>query len=602
MPERADTVTGVRVNALARVRGAWSTVRWVLGLVMRSARREVLLICGLQVVSAIGVLVQLLVAREVIQRVVEENAGAVDLLPLIVPLALSLAAVRLASAAEPDRSELAALIVDREITDAVLRITSEVPLEQFEDPEFHDEVHRVLAHAIHRPYSLVHALFGLLGTVLTAGAVVAALSAVQPIFLLVGVVAYVPLWIALRRSNRELYRLAYDITPADRERDYLKDVLTDPRPAAEARGYGLGPSFRARHDDLYSRRIEVQRGVARRRLRRALISRAVSALVAGSLIALILAVTAGDGLRIADIVVSAVALQQLASSFSSGVSSLQELDEARPYLADLQRLLGKLPEASAEPIEALPPLEELRLEGVSFRYPTGTVDVVRDLDLVLRPGTVTAIVGENGVGKTTLAKVLCGLYAPTSGRILWNGQEIAGEDRARLTASGSTLFQDFARYRMTVRRNVGAGDVTLAAEGPALDAALASSTAAEVVEELPDGADTMLGITFESGTELSSGQWQRLALARALFRTSAQVLVLDEPTSSLDATTERIVFDSLRSWASNRVVVVITHRPIEADLVDEVLHHHRGVHHHAAHAHGEIVEAAEHHGLGDGRE
>ena len=394
----------------------------------------------------------------------------------------------------------------------------------------------------------------------------------NPVFLPVAVVAGVPLWIAVRRTNRERFQLAYDVTPADRERESLRFFLTDPRPAAEARGFGVGPAFRRRHHELYGERITIQRVVARRRLRRALVSSLLAAVVAGSMIAVILVITGGGGLHVADIVITAAALQRLGSSLGTGYSAVRTLDESRPYLAELQHLLDQVPPETNERPEPLAALQELRLSGLGFHYPGTDTEVVRGLDLVIRPGTVTAVVGENGIGKTTLAKLLCGLYAPTAGVITWNGTDVAELGRDRLAASTAMVFQDFNRYRMTVRRNVGAGDVGQDPLDAVVDPALESASARDLVGQLPDGSDTVLGVTFEGGTDLSSGQWQRLALARALFRTDAQLLVLDEPTSSMDAKTERAVFDSLRSWASTRAVVVITHRSLEADLVDEVVH------------------------------
>ncbi len=576
-----------------RARSGASSIAWVMRVVRRAAHREVVLIVALQVLSALGVLAELALAREVLDRVIDDDAGARDLLPYVIPLAVAMAVVRLARIAEPDRSELAALAVDRTMTDEVLRVTSEVPLDEFERPEFHDEVHRVVEHALERPYELVHALFTLLSALLTTTAVVAAISAVDPVFLPVALLAYVPMWIALRRSNRELYDLAYSTTPDDRERYYLRDLLIDHRPAGEARGYGVGPTFRARHDELYARRLELQRRVARSRLRRALLSSALAAASAVGLISAILAATAGEGLRIADAVIAAVALQRLGTTLSAGYGALRILDAARPYLLDLRHLLDRVPSRTGDTPPPLPPLEELRVEGLRFRYPGTEVDLIDGLDLVIRPGTVLAITGSNGSGKTTLAKVLCGLYAPTGGRVLWNGEDVADLGRERLTASSSMLFQDFNRYRVSVRRNVGAGDVTREPADATIGPALEAASAREVVDRLPDGADTQLGVTFEGGTELSSGQWQRLALARALYRTDAQLLVLDEPTSALDATTERAVFDSLRSWAVGRAVVVISHRPLDADLADEVLHHrvHLPAHH--------VGGAAHHHRLGD---
>ena len=212
----------------------------------------------------------------------------------------------------------------------------------------------------------------------------------------------------------------------------------------------------------------------------------------------------------------------------------------------------------------------IRLEHVRFRYPGMDRDVLRDLDLTIRAGEHVALVGENGSGKTTLVKLLCRLYDPTEGRILLEGIDIREFALEDLRGLFSVLFQDFVRYQMTAEENVRMGDLAVPPGDPRIAEAVNRAGALSVIERLPQREQTPLGRLFKNGSELSEGQWQRIALARGFLR-PAPILMLDEPTSSLDAKAERDLLGSVASGFRGKTVLVVSHRLSTVRMADRIL-------------------------------
>lgn len=213
--------------------------------------------------------------------------------------------------------------------------------------------------------------------------------------------------------------------------------------------------------------------------------------------------------------------------------------------------------------------EGIVFDRVGFRYPAGAGMVLHDVSLAIRPGQVVALVGENGSGKTTLVKLLCRLYDPTAGTITLDGIDLRRFDCAALRSEIGIIFQDYARYYMTARENIWAGNTRLPLDDPRIVAAAQRAGAHATLAALPHGYETMLGKAFGNGMELSVGQWQQVALARAFLRDSP-ILVLDEPTSSLDAKTEYAVFQNFRQLASGRTAILISHRFSTIRMADRI--------------------------------
>jgi ATP-binding cassette subfamily B protein len=217
------------------------------------------------------------------------------------------------------------------------------------------------------------------------------------------------------------------------------------------------------------------------------------------------------------------------------------------------------------------PEQGVRFEDVSFTYPGSEQPALEHITLQLVPGTSLALVGENGSGKTTLIKLLTRLYAPTSGRILLDGQDLRDWDERVLRERIGVIFQDFARYQMLVGENVGAGDELHFEDEQRWRAAAAKGRASDFIETLPEGYHTQLGKWFKDGRELSGGQWQKIALSRAFMRSRADVLVLDEPTAAMDAQAEAEVFEHFRQLARERITILISHRFSTVRMADQIV-------------------------------
>jgi ATP-binding cassette subfamily B protein len=230
------------------------------------------------------------------------------------------------------------------------------------------------------------------------------------------------------------------------------------------------------------------------------------------------------------------------------------------------------------------PKDGVRFENVSFSYPDAAEPALDDVSLHLLPGESLALVGENGSGKTTLIKLLTRLYPPTSGRILLDGLDLHDWDESALRQRIGVIFQDFARYQMLVGENVGAGDDQYFEDEARWREAADKGQAAEFIKTLPQGYHTQLGKWFRDGRELSGGQWQKIALARAFMRTRADVLVLDEPTAAMDAQAEADVFEHFRKLALGRITILISHRFSTVRMADQI----------AVLEHGRIVERGSH--------
>jgi ATP-binding cassette subfamily B protein len=260
------------------------------------------------------------------------------------------------------------------------------------------------------------------------------------------------------------------------------------------------------------------------------------------------------------------------AAVSASLSAISGMYEDNLYLSTLYEYLEQpVTPPRGEIVRGPDPGDGIRFEHVTFFYPGVEKPALDDVSLHIHPGESLALVGENGSGKTTLIKLLTRLYQPTSGRVLLDGQDLSEWEKGALQQRIGVIFQDFARYQLLVGENVGAGDVREFDDEARWHEAADKGMATPFVRELPAGFYTQLGKWFKDGRELSGGQWQKIALSRAFMRTQADILVLDEPTASIDAAAEATVFEHFRSLTRDRIVILISHRFSTVRMADQIV-------------------------------
>ena len=446
-----------------------------------------------------------------------------------------------------------------------------MPLEWFEHAEHYDQLHRVRRGMTSRLTGMMVSFwYGVshLVAVVSLLLYLAQFHWVLPLLLAIGSTPGVLLY---HRFLHQKYYVQRELAPHERRFMVYAGLLTGRESAAEVRLFGLG-GWLLDQVAVLRRRLDRERlRLAGRELRQAIVHSGLNGL------AHILALVFSVGLLVVGRVSigTAAALFAAIERFQGEYSNLVNLivggyDDLR-YLQDYFEFMDG-PRVDLDEGRRLPGQlrQGIRLENVSFTYPGGDRPALANLDLTIRPGERVALVGENGAGKTTLIKLLLGLYRPTEGRILVDGvdlKEVAPDDWYRRFG---TVFQDFVRYETTVRENIVFGWLEGRDDARALAATVARSGADEVVAALPDGLDTPLGKEFQAGVDLSVGQWQKLAIARAYFR-PADILILDEPASALDAKAEAAVYEHFARMAEASTVLLISHRLGSCRIADRIL-------------------------------
>jgi ATP-binding cassette, subfamily B, bacterial len=542
--------------------GSWRELPRLLSssfvLVWESGRRQFLLASTIQLLTAVSVGVQLLLARQVLQSILDAKSFG-DVLPWLGAIIALTVALDFARAIENEQSRLLAELVGRRALDRVLDVATAADLLDFEDPDFHDRVQRARMQGQFRSLQMVNGLLGLVGALVAAVGIVVALASLQPLLLPLVLIGYLPLAWVTRMNARDSYEFNFGMTPNDRERAYLQHLMLGRDPAKELRAFNLTPFLRRLYDGLYDERIGDVRALSRRRALRAVAgalgTSVVTALAVGGLAWLYVS----GRMTLASAGAAMFGLTQLAGRLQALHFSAYSLYESTLFIRDYESFVGRRPEPEPDYLAAPRGFDGVRAEDVTFRYPGAERPALDGVSVEIGPGEIVALVGENGSGKTTLAKLLGGLYRPESGLLFWNGADTAHLEPRDLRDQIAVIFQDFERYRLSARRNVGLGRHERIDDESAIVAAAVQADADDAIRRLPDGYDTLLGTEFTGGYDLSIGQWQRVALARAFFR-DAPFVILDEPTAALDARSESRLFERIRELLAGRSVLLISHR------------------------------------------
>ena len=445
-------------------------------------------------------------------------------------------------------------------------------LTQFEDSEFYDKLTRARREASSRPLSLVMRTFGLLQNAVSLVTFGGLLVRFSPWAVVLLVIAGLPAFLAEAKFSGEAFRLFRWRAPESRMQIYLESVLAREDTAKEVKLFQLGPRLLDRYREIFTRLYREDRDLT---VRRDAWGFGLGLLGTATLYggyAWIAAETVLGAMTVGQMTMYLMLFRQGQAAVGAALSAVSGLYEDNLYLSNLFEYLeqpvgGSTGSATVGKL----PGDGVRFEGVDFVYPDATQPALSNITLHVRPGQSLALVGQNGSGKTTLIKLLTRLYQPTRGRILLDGVDLKDWDETTLRQRIGVIFQDFARYQMMVGENIGAGDVRAFDDEARWRSAALQGLAAEFVEQLPAGYHTQLGKWFKDGRELSGGQWQKIALARAFMRNEADILVLDEPTAAIDAGAEAEVFEHFRELTRNRIAIVISHRFSTVRMTDQIL-------------------------------
>jgi len=445
-------------------------------------------------------------------------------------------------------------------------------LAQFEDSEFYDKLTRARREASSRPLSLVTRTFGLGQNAISLVSYGSLLFQFSPWAVLVLLLAGVPAFAAETKFSGDAFRLFRWRSPETRMQMYLETVLAREDHAKEVKLFALGPLLLQRYRDIFHRLYRDDRNLTLRRDSWGFGLGLLGTLTLYGAYAWIAASTVVARITLGQMTMYLMLFRQGQAAVSTILSAIGGMYEDNLYLSTLYEYLETpTPARAGTARRGARPGDGVRFEGVSFTYPGATEPALQEIDLHIRPGESLALVGQNGSGKTTLIKLLTELYRPDHGRILLDGTDLREWHPDVLRGRIGVIFQDFARYQMRVGENIGAGDVRHFEDAERWRVASDKGMAREFIETLPGGFETPLGKWFNSGRELSGGQWQKIALARAFMRSDADILVLDEPTAAMDAEAEATIFEHFRDLAGERIVILISHRFSTVRMADQIV-------------------------------
>lgn len=549
----------------------WSTSRWLtLALALLT------LVAGV-LPALVAYLGQLIVDSVV--GVLNETPGATveRVLWLVALEGVVVAAIAGAQTGLNISQSLLRALLGQRVNVLILEKALQLSVAQFEDSEFYDRLTRARREASSRPLSLVTRTFALMQNLISILSFAGLLWQFSPFAVLILLGAGLPAFLAEARFSGEAFRLFYWRSPETRKRAYLESVMAREDYVKEVKLYHLGPLLLRRYRTIFEKLYSEDRALT---LRRGFWTFALgllgTAALYGSYVWIALTTMAG-AITLGQMTMYMMVFRQGQSAVSASLSSVNGMYEDNLYLSNLYAYLE-------EPVEAQPgtlstgaqPADGIRFENVGFRYPGATHWAVRDIDLHIQPGQSLAIVGENGSGKTTLIKLMARLYEPEEGQILLDGTNLKDWEPEALQRRIGVIFQDYARYQMLLGENIGAGDVAAFEDEARWQRAAEKGMVTDFLPELADGYQTQLGRWFMQGRELSGGQWQKVALARAFMREDADILVLDEPTAAIDAEAESKIFEHFSRLARDRITVLISHRFSTVRAADQIVVLERG--------------------------
>ncbi|HEV8412560.1 MAG TPA: ABC transporter ATP-binding protein [Bryobacteraceae bacterium] len=572
MPDSPPTTKG-------RGRRVRKNLRQGMGLAWAASPSSLIRYSILGMLSAAMPPIAVYLGATLVNRIAEARLHSLrftDLVPILAGLWVATAVQRAIGAYMGYGRNLFVRRVQLEAERRLLAQASKVDIGHFDNSDWHDRLARAKRDVSWRPGDLTWSVLGLSGNIVTVVLMAGLLASLHWVLVVLALAA-AGLSLALeRRVTSRLYEYFYKETPEEREREYLGDLLVQPRSTKEIRAYVLADYLLGRHgklsDDLFKQRELMYRSATRISM--------LTGLVGGTTLALAYVFLAIRGVAgtidPGGVVLVIGAFNAVSSTLGQISSTFVAVDQHTTFLDDYFSFLsvGSLVPAPAKPHNEADwhraiATAGIEFDNVTFTYPGGTEPAVAGLDLHIRSGEFIALVGENGAGKSTLIRLLLRFYDPDQGSVRVGGVDLRDLDPAVLRSRIGVLFQDYVSYELSVRENVVMGRPDGEVQDERVMEALRDARSDWLLKKMPRGLDSKVGRLFEGGHDLSGGEWQRLALARIMYR-DADIWILDEPTSSLDPEAEAAIFAELKENLKGRIGIVISHRFSTVRIADRI--------------------------------
>jgi ATP-binding cassette subfamily B protein len=558
-----------------RARRVRKNLRQGLALAWAASPQALVRYSVLGMISATMPPIAVYLGATLVNRIAEARFDALtwrDMLPIILGLWAATGVQRAIGAYMGYGRNLFVRRVQLEAERRLLEQASKVDLGHFDNSDWHDRLARAKRDVSWRPGDLTWSVLGLSGNIVTIVLMAGLLASLHWVLVVLALAAALLSLALERRVTAKLYAFFYKETPEEREREYLGDLLVQPRTTKEIRAYVLADYLLSRHrersEELYRLREQMYRSGTRISM--------LTGFVTGTALALAYLFVAIEGINggisPGGVVLVIGAFTSVSATLGNISSTFVAVDQHTTFLEDyfsflsIERLVPV-----AQPAREVPRSLEAGIEfdRVTYTYPGGSEPALKELNLHIRGGELIALVGENGAGKSTLVKLLLRFYDPDSGAIRIGGADLRELDPEELRSRIGVLFQDYASYELSVRENVQMGRPGRIADDQRVLAALEDARSDWLLKKMPKGLDAKVGRLFEGGHDLSGGEWQRLALARIMYR-DADVWILDEPTSSLDPEAEAAIFAELKQILKGRIGIVISHRFSTVRIADRI--------------------------------
>jgi ATP-binding cassette subfamily B protein len=473
-------------------------------------------------------------------------------------------------------TELVSTAHSQKVTDFMQGIihskSLEADLEYYENAQYYNALQRAQQEAPYRPPQILNRLAQVGQNAISLVAMIGLLLSLHWGIIGVLLVAAIPTVLVRMKYSRVMYHWQRKRTEMERQSMYLGWMITNDQYAKEIRLFNIGSLFSQWYLKLRQKLYQERVAIVTKRSLAYFLAQAVSGILVFAVFVFITYQTIQGVLKLGDLVLYYQALQRGQNNLKLFLTNISGLYEDNLFLANLYEFLDLKPnlvDVEHPKNFPLPLQKKIAFENVSFQYSNSNRQALQNINLTIKPGETIALVGENGSGKTTLIKLLCRLYDPTSGKITVDGIDLRLLKIDDLRRQISVMFQDYAKYHFTAEENIRLGNIEIPEKDSKIIAAARRSGADEVINGLPKKYNTILGKLFEQGEELSIGQWQKVALARAFLRES-QVIVLDEPTSAMDPKAEYEVFKKFRELIKEQAAILITHRLSTVRMADRI--------------------------------